>query len=58
MHQFYQWKRPDSIFRQGRRALVKNLVSGDETTAEGGAHMHFMDTSDIHVLFSTYEPCP
>ena len=30
--QFYQWRCPDPIFRQGRRARAKNLVSGDETT--------------------------
>ena len=32
MPQFYKWMCPDPIFRQGRRAHVKNLVSGDETT--------------------------
>ena len=30
--QFYQWRCPDPIFRQGHRARVKNLVSGYETT--------------------------
>ena len=32
MPQFYQWTCPEPIFRQGRRACTKNLVSGDETS--------------------------
>jgi len=35
--QFYRWTCPDPIFRQGRRARAKNLVSGDETRSTGTA---------------------
>ena len=37
--QFYQWMCPDPIFRQGRRARAKNLVSGDETSLRGFTEM-------------------
>ena len=32
MPQFYQWMCPEPIFQQGRRARMKNLVSGDKTS--------------------------
>ena len=38
MPQFYQWKCPDPIFRQGRRARVKNLVSGTTTRHTQAPH--------------------